>query len=454
MSELTGVRRLAEWVLGFAAQDVSPELLRRASLLVLDAIGCALAALDEPACQAVIREAERLGGAPECAIIGSAVRVAAPQAVLANGALIRCLDLNDCYWGPVRRGAHPSDNIPAALACAEQAGASGRELLAAIILGYELDGRMVDIVADEGHWDYVSRSRIMVPAMATRLLGLDANQAAAALALSIAQGPSLLAIREGQISAAKWLAGALVAHSSLVALRLAAAGLSGPPGALEGRHGWLEAVMPELDLDGLTAPFITPARIEYVSVNAYPCLATAQASVSAAIQANHWIAGRLDQLESVRLRLPDVPMTAQHLQAGARRYPETRETADHSFRFVVAAGLMDGELTARQYAHDRWLDPATRELMDRLEIVPDERLNGSWPEGYPCVFELALRSGERQRIEMPFSPGHHLRDEQMVLDKFRQNASPHVNPDEVIDAVLGLARQSTVKPLMRLLAKL
>ncbi|MEK7216026.1 MAG: MmgE/PrpD family protein, partial [Chloroflexota bacterium] len=133
-------QRLAQWVGEFDAASVTPRAQQQAKLLLLDSLGCAFGALGEPTAQATLRAVAAMGGTPECTIIGSGARTSIANAVLANGVLIRTLDVND-FGSEPRTSGHPSDNIAVALAAGEQSGCSGRDVLAAIVLGYELHNR-------------------------------------------------------------------------------------------------------------------------------------------------------------------------------------------------------------------------------------------------------------------------------------------------------------------------
>ena len=112
-----------------------------ASRRVLDTLACAYGALNEVAALATLRAVASTGGLPECTVIGQTWRTSVGNAALANGTLVRCLDLNDLGIG-LREAGHPSDNIPVALAMGERLNATGREVLTAIVLGYEIYGRM------------------------------------------------------------------------------------------------------------------------------------------------------------------------------------------------------------------------------------------------------------------------------------------------------------------------
>ncbi len=238
---LTGagtIEKLAHWILARRREEIPAAAIKQAKLLLLDAIGCGYAALNEMAAKAVLATLDDVGGAPVCSVIGSARKTSAPNAVLVNGALIRILDLND-YVSNLKGeiGGHPSDNIPVALAAGEASGATGHEVIAAIVLGYEIFGRAKDLIARDSGWDGVTISGLVAPAMAGRIMGLDAMHMAHALALSLARSPTPLAVRHGAISAAKSFANALVAQNGMQATLLARHGVTGPLDLFESPFG-------------------------------------------------------------------------------------------------------------------------------------------------------------------------------------------------------------------------
>ena len=145
-SDQGAIARLAAWLTALRAEDFPQRAIERAKLLLLDTLGCGFAALDDDGARAVLATLDALGEKPQCTVLGHPHGMSAPSAVLANGTLIRVLDLNDYVVGAHpqsgARGGHPSDNIPVALAAAELSAQSrGRDLLAAIVLAYEIYGR-------------------------------------------------------------------------------------------------------------------------------------------------------------------------------------------------------------------------------------------------------------------------------------------------------------------------
>jgi 2-methylcitrate dehydratase len=196
MSEQPLVKQLANWVTAFDPGKIPPDVVAQAKLLLLDTIGCAVAARDEEAFAAALSTVGEIGGAPQCAVIGTRERTSLPNAVLLNGTLIRALDLNDIYTGP-RQNGHPSDNIAVALAFAESQRSTGTELLAAVLLDYELYCRFNDLTDPGGLWDHATVSGVVAPAIAGRLLKLDVDRLAHAMAISAAHGVTLSGVRSG-----------------------------------------------------------------------------------------------------------------------------------------------------------------------------------------------------------------------------------------------------------------
>ena len=242
------VKQIAERILEFDSQSIPADVLLHAKFLILDSIGCALAAGGEHAYERALHTFEAIGGNADCTIIGSKHRMPVTSAVMLNGILIRELDLNDAYVGPGQMG-HPSDNIAVALSVGEKQRSSGLDVLASVIAGYELYCRIQDIIVGRGPWDHVTASALGAPAIAGRLLKLDADQLANALALSAAHGNTLSAVRSGQLSNAKAMANAFVAYQGTLCTLLASRGTTGPLSIFEGKGGLDKAFLAGADLN-------------------------------------------------------------------------------------------------------------------------------------------------------------------------------------------------------------
>lgn len=450
------VKQIAKIVLDVDALRIPAEVLLKTKTLILDAIGCALAARHEPVFERALKTFAAIGGAPDCGVIGTKQRAPVTSAVMLNGILIRALDMNDAYVGHGHLG-HPSDNIAVALSVGEQQRSSGLEVLASVAVGYEIYCRIQDLVQTGGAWDHVTGSALAAPVIAGRLMKLSPDQLAHALALSAAHGNTLAEIRSGQLSNAKAMANGFVASQATLCALLAAEGVTGPMMVLEGRRGLNRGLLAGAELNLLAEPIGTVFRIGNTSLKAYPCIGTAQTMIAAVLDARAGIGDPAKDVKRIDVRMADVALVSGQVADQDRRFPTSRETADHSFYFIAAAALADGELTQEQFEDERWLQPAMKSLMERVMIRTDAALNQYTPGSYPAVVELTLENGERRTAEVFFPKGHprNSMSQAEVEAKFRGCTRRVLREDQqgrIISLVQNLDKVATIGDLMNELA--
>lgn len=443
------VDRLARWARGVRADTLTPQTVATAKALVLDSLGCALAGHGSEAAQQVLRAVASLGGEKQATILGTNDRSAVTAAVLANGALIRALDFNDFYWGP-RLGGHPSDNLAVAIALAEARGRGGAALLAAMVAGYEICCRVQDLMDPGKPWDHVSASGLAAAAIAAHLIGLDERRFAEALAIAGTQSVALGALRQGRIAEAKAVANARVAQDATLAVLLAEQGMTGPREALDGPSGLSAILHAEASLDNLIpAPGERPRLLD-VAIKAYPCIGTAQTAIACALELRRRLPDAAGRLSRIDLHVADAPVVRQQGSPIYRR-PDGHETADHSFYFLVAVALADGEVTTAQFEGERWRDPTLHSLMDRITLHPDHpAIDGS---KFPARLEATTADGARLTIETPFAPGHPRNplSHEAVADKFRGCARGLISEQRcatVIDLIGRLEQLPSIAPVI------
>src|ERR1700716_433708 len=452
------VEQLAGWVLAVRTEDLTQAVRDQAKLLLLDTIGCSFAAPDTPPACALLAVVEGSGGAPQCTVIGRAHRTSAANATLANGALVRILDFNDYVNAKAGDlGGQPSDNVPVALAAGELYRASGGEVIAAIVLGYEIFGRCKELMERDSAWDGVTASGLVAPAMAGRLMSLDRHRLAPAIALSGARAATSTAVRFGDISAAKSIANALVAQNGMQAALLAQHGITGPLDLFENPRGVREVFSKGDAMAALTAPLPAEGYSMAANVKAFPCLATGQSVVAAGVEMHRRLGGNVDALKNFKLVIPDTPGLRRQKNDPGRIKPTSREAADHSFNFLAAVSLIDGEFGLAQFNNERWHDPKVRALMAQLEIVNDSTWNTRAPDSFPCSLVVRTQDGREHVVDVPYPPGFSRGrlDAEAVVKKFNTLSSPCLTQaarDRIVERVMALDESPSCIELMESLA--
>ncbi len=452
------IEKFARHALAPSPRDFPDAAVRQAELLLLDTIAAGIGARGEASAQGVLDCVREMGGAPQCTVIGEARKTGAPQAVLANGMLMRALDMND--YVPAlpsgEFGGHPSDNICVALAAAELSGASGRDALAAIIIGYEIYGRAYALMQRGGAWDNVTVSGFAAPVIAGRLLRLDAAQLANALSLSLSRAATSAMVRVADVSSAKSLANPLVAQNAMQACILAKHGATGPMPLFEHERA-MQSVFPHLEaLEELLAPFTPPQVDMAASIKDYPCLATGQTVAAAGLACHRQFGGQADHIEAVEIAMADTRQIREHLVDASRNDPRTREAADHSYQFIFAAAYLDGAFGLEQFEKQLWNAPAARALIAKISLVCDPQINALAPGGFPCRARIRTRTGSTHVAEIAYPPGFSRGrlDEAAILEKFQRLATPHLpapQRDRIAATCLRARELPSISALMRLL---
>src|SRR5438128_1315053 len=245
---MTKVEELAAFVVRSAYADLSEEARRELKIRVLDAIGCAIGALEGPPISMLRVQLEDFGGSPLVTLIGGG-KTAPDRATLYNSALVRYLDYNDSY--PTRgETCHPSDNLGAVLAASEYAGKSGKDLLTALAVAYQVQGRLSEVapVRAKG-FDHTVQGAYAAAAGVARALELNVEQTANAVAISGTANNALRVTRTGKLSNWKGLAYPNTVFGATHAAFLAMRGITGPQEVFEGNKGFMEAIAGHFELD-------------------------------------------------------------------------------------------------------------------------------------------------------------------------------------------------------------
>lgn len=411
--------KLIRFADSFNFDDLEPNVLRAIKLRFIDTIGCALAGYDEAPAKIARRLAAQVRSTEEAGVIGASARTSPEMATFANTTMIRCLDLNDDYFG--KDGPHPSDLIGAVLAAAEIARADGKSFVAAVAVAYEVLCTLVDAVGiRERGWDYVTYTALAAALGAGKAMGLERNALRHALSLAATANCSLGQTRLGELSMWKGMASANACRNGVFACLLARAGVTGPHLPFEGKSGFLQQVCGPLDLSRLGA---APLRASIVYLKNWPIFYSAQGAVDAAVKLRKNV--RTDEIKSLL-----VESYGRLIGRGAtdpeKWTPKSRETADHSVPFCVAVALLDGAVTARSFEAERFLDWDVVELMAKIALREEPAFTKEYPSKWNCRVSAETSDGVKHEAHVAYPKGHPENpfSEAEVEEKFMRLADP------------------------------
>jgi 2-methylcitrate dehydratase len=449
-------RPLAGQFSDFAAklrfEDLPSSVVHEGKRRVLDSIGCALGAWhDEPSVIAR-RVASELSAKRGATLWGTSHAAPADWTAFVNGIMVRYLDYNDTYLS--KEPAHPSDNIPAAIAAAESAGAGGRELIAAIVLAYEVQCRLCDAASlRKIGWDHVTYGAFSTALAAGKLMGLDADQMTEALGIAGVASAALRQSRVGKLSHWKGCAFANAARHGVYAAMLAKAGMTGPAPIFEGEKGFEKLVSGPLTLHGPLVGEQGGFMILQTSIKCWPVEYHAQSAVQAALEVRARIGN--EKIQSVLIESHDASVDI--IGAGDEKWrPATRETADHSLPYIVAAALVDGQITAESFSPQRIADPALLEFLQRVKVQRNAELSARYPGSVANIVSVTLANGRTivGRVDDPLGHARNPMTDAQVADKFFRQADPllgHAKAEAVADWVNSLETKSCLDDLFPLL---
>jgi len=395
-ADMTQVEQLANFVARMTYEDLSEEARQQLKIRILDALGCAIGAIEGPPIQMLRTQLEDFGGKPLVTLIGGG-KTAPDRAALYNSALVRYLDYNDSYIAK-NETCHPSDNLGAVLAASEYAHASGKEFLTALAIAYQVQCRLSDEapVRAKG-FDHTTQGAYAVAAGVSKALGLDRDRTANAIAISGTAYNALRVTRTGSLSNWKGLAYPDTAFGATHAAFLAMRGITGPLEVFEGNKGLMDAITGPFELDWMRENLEAVRR---TSVKKYNAEFHSQSVLEGILELRTAQQVRPEEIERVRIEIFAV---AYHIigggEEGEKQQVRSKEEADHSLPYMVAVALLDGDVSPAQYVPERIVREDVQSLLHRVTIQPDETLSKLFPAQMPCRIQILLKDGRQLSTE-------------------------------------------------------
>ena len=455
----TVIEQIGQYAANLGFGDLDTATLDYAKRILLDSLACVFGGLgSEPARIARSMVDEDFGSGDQAFVYGTAKRCSAPLAALANGVALRYQDYNDVYFGPAWT-AHPSDNIATLLAVADWRECTGREFLLSMVVAYEVQMRFSDLPVRRtlwhSGWHHTGACAYSAAAGVGKLLGLDSNRLAHAIALSGARANTLSEIRHGHIPMDKALSAPIVASQSIVYALLARRGFTGCSTLLEGKYGFGAAVAGGIDV----APLVPQAgdfRIMKVGLKPYPVEGMTPAMVQAALELRQEYGIAPGEVQRIRILAHNEALTKPSWD-DSKLAPTTKETADHSFYYCVAVALVAGEVTSRQFTNE-WLRNAdVAALMGKTTLEEDPEFTLLFRQGQrPAAVEVTTARGVfRRDVVHPLGDPRNPMTWSHVSRKFVSEAGSVLDDkraEEIVERTFSIEEENNMRVFSELLA--
>ncbi len=429
MSEKSTAPTLSAHIARFAAglryEDLSPEAVYQAKRFLLDSLGCALGGLLQHDVKIALGVLDEIAGPGPATVIGTGKRMDPVSASLANALMIRVMDYNDIYWK--QDPSHPSDLIPAAMAGAERAGGDGRELIAGIVLGHEFEMRFCEAAVPgirERGWHHATLTAFVSPIVAGRMLHLDADRIQHAIGISASRHATLGAVTAGRLTMMKNTVDPMATQSGVLAALLAEKGYTGPEHVIEGKEGIVHCLGPDWKLEVLTGGLGESWRITSCGMKFFPTEALTHAPISAVLDLVHEHDLKPEQVETVTIR--SLARAADILADPSKYDPHSKETADHSLPYVIAAALVDRQVTPAQFRPEKIEDPVIRAQLPKVKVVADPEIERVFPALQRVAVTIQTADGNEVARTLDFpkgDPRNPLSDRE-IEEKFDALAGP------------------------------
>ena len=451
---MTRVEQLATFVARACYEDLSEDASRELKIHVLDALGCAIGAIEGPPMRMLRAQLEDFGGHPLVTLIGGG-ETAPDRAAFYNSALVRYLDYNDSYLAS-NETCHPSDNLGAVLAASEYAEGSGKAFLTALAVAYQVQCRLSDVapVRAKG-FDHTTQGAYAVAAGVAKALGLTQVQTAHAVAISGTANNALRVTRTGRLSNWKGLAYPTTAFAATHATFLAMRGITGPLEVFEGNKGFMDTIAGPFELDWQRERL---DAVRHTSIKRFNAEFHAQSALEGVLELKEFYQVRPEEVERIEVEIFDV---AYHIigggEEGDKRHVHTKEEADHSLPYLIAVALLDGEVTPAQYTPERIVRADVQALLRKVSVRPDDALSQRFPAEMPCRLRIFLTGGQVLHLEQQDYAGFSTRpfSWEQAEAKFERLAAPYAEKElrqAIVEAVAHL-ETIDVSQLAELLAR-
>jgi 2-methylcitrate dehydratase len=389
-------QQLTDYACKLRFEDLPPEVVHTAKLRVIDTLASLIGGFFADPCRIARDVAAAMPNPAGATVIGTRMKTSPEMAAYVNAATARYVEMNDIYHWPGAFGGHPSDVLTPILAAAEHAQVSGRDFITGVVLGYEVYQRFSDIFRNVSMgFDHTNFCTLGSAVASAKMFKLDAQKTAHCISMAAVPNVILRQVRADHYSMYKAVASGHAGRAGVFAAILARAGMEGPHLPFEGKAGWAGHVARDtLKLEALGGNG-TEFRIMQALVKPRAACGTTISSIMAAEKIAPLNLNEVKQVTvEVYQKAKDRVGTGEH-----RWNPDTRETADHSIPYVVAATLMDGTITPRSFNDMNLWNPELRALIHKIEVVANDEFSKAYvrhPVEHRTRVTVLTNNGEKR----------------------------------------------------------
>ncbi len=447
--------KMSRWAAALEYRHLSQDAVYQAKRFLLDSVGCALGGYQQHDVKIALAVLDEIAGRGPATVIGTGRKIDAASASLANALMIRCMDYNDIYWK--QDPSHPSDIFPAALAGCERAKSDGKELIVGLVLGHEFEMRFCEAAFPgirERGWHHATLTAFVSPFVAGRALHLGWEQIQHAVGISASRHATLGAVTAGKLTMMKNTVDPMATQSGVLAALLAEKGYTGPEHVVDGKEGLTHCLGPEWKLNLLTDGLGDSWRITQCGMKAFPTEALTHTPISAVLDLVKSNDLKPERVSKIQIR--SLARAADILSDPSKYDPRSKETADHSLPYVIAAALVDRQVTPAQFEMKKIMDSAIRAQLKKVEVVADPEIEKAFPALQRVIVNITTNDGRTltKRLDYPKGDPRNPLTDAEIEEKFAALAEGVLSAaaqKKLKDAIWNLEKAASVSKLMGLM---
>ena len=449
-------RQIAEFAVNLKYENIPAEVINEVKRYLYDSIGCAIGSVNTKDVNAIRDIYKEIDGAKEATTFVFGDKLPAVNVALINSLMIRALDFNDIYWkeDPI----HPSDIIPAALAIAEKVNASMEDVIVAIVLAYEFEQRLCLFAKPgvrERKWHHATLTQFVSPIVAGKILGLSINQMVSAIGISGCHNHTIGCPTAGVLTMMKNTVDPMAVQSGVFAALMAQKGYSGTEKVFEGKEGFMDAFigwnakeekLNPTDMEGrdgvsawgwdvneLVGNLGKDYKILECSMKAFPTEALTHTHISCVLKI--MVNNNLDYSDIEEVKVTAFAQAYDILFDPTKYRPESRETADHSLPYCLAAAMVDKKITTESFSDEKLNDPRIYEVIDKIKGEPSIEFEKMFPAKQPSKVIITIKDGKQysEYLEYPKGDPREPMTMEDLKNKFNSLASNKFSDSELLE---------------------